>query len=77
MASNIKFPTMLTGVLETHHDRCVQMVDDVCRQVLAYSSIPADQKYVYKYRGRDRTKVIKNISTSTYNIGSTSVRDKK
>ncbi len=77
MASNIKFPTMLTGVLETHHDRCVQMVDDVCKQVLAYSSIPADQKYVYKYRGRDRTKVIKNISTSTYNIGSTPVVELK
>ena len=39
MTSNVKFPTMLTGVLDTHHDRCVQMVEDVCRQVLAYCLI--------------------------------------
>lgn len=77
MANVIKFPTMLTGLLESRHERCIQMVDDVCRQVDNYSGLPQEQKYVFKYRGRARVKVIKNITSSRYLIGDTPVVELK
>ena len=73
MANSIKFPTMLTNVLDSRHERCAQMVSDVCNLVTNYSGLPANEKFVYNYRGRARRKVIKNISTSQFMIGQTPV----
>jgi len=73
MANSIKFPTMLTNVLDSRHERCAQMVSDVCNLVTNYSGLPANEKFVYNYRGRARRKVIKNISTSQFMIGKTPV----
>lgn len=73
MANSIKFPTMLTNVLDSRHERCAQMVSDVCNLVTNYSGLPINEKFVYNYRGRARRKVIKNISTSQFMIGPTPV----
>ena len=54
MANSIKFPTMLTNVLDSRHERCAQMVSDVCNLVTNYSGLPANEKFVYNYRGRAR-----------------------
>lgn len=50
MANSIKFPTMLTNVLDSRHERCAQMVSDVCNLVTNYSGLPANEKFVYNYR---------------------------
>ena len=68
MANSIKFPTMLTNVLDSRHERCAQMVSDVCNLVTNYSGLPANEKFVYNYRGRARRKVIKNISSKSIKL---------
>lgn len=52
MANSIKFPTMLTNVLDSRHERCAQMVSDVCNLVTNYSGLPANEKVYHHYSVR-------------------------
>ena len=69
MALKIKYPTLITSELETHHLLRQQMVDDVLGLINAYGRRSPDQKERIKYRGKSRVKIIESIDYSLYNIG--------
>ena len=69
MALKIKYPTLITSELETHHLSWQQMVDDVVTIITAYGRRSAEQKLKINYRGKSRVKIIENIDYSLYNIG--------
>lgn len=69
MALKIKYPTLITSELETHHLLCQQMVDDVLGLINAYRRRSPEQKEKIKYRGKSRVKIIENIDFTLYNIG--------
>ena len=65
----IKFPTLVTGELNTHHHRLSDMIQDVSSLIDRYNNLPADQKQKIPYRGKNMQKVIRHIHTAQYNIG--------
>ena len=69
MALKIKYPTLITSELETHHLLWQQMVDDVVGMITAYGRRAPEQKERIKYRGKSRVKIIESIDYSLYNIG--------
>ena len=69
MVLKIKYPTLITSELETHHLLRQQMVDDVLGLINAYGRRGSDQKEIIKYRGKSRVKMIESIDYSLYNIG--------
>ena len=69
MALKIKYPTLITSELTTHHLLYQEMVDDVVGLITAYSRRAPEQKLQIQYRGKSRVKVIENINYSRYNIG--------
>lgn len=69
MALKIKYPTLITSELDTHHILCQQMVDDLVASITAYGRRAPDQKERIKYRGKSRIKVIESIDYIQYNIG--------
>lgn len=69
MALKIKYPTLITSELETHHLLRQQMVDDVLGLINAYGRRDPEQKERIKYRGKSRVKIIESIDYTLYNIG--------
>lgn len=69
MAYKIKYPTLITSELETHHLLRQQMVDDVLGLINAYRRRGPDQKEKINFRGKSRVKIIESIDYSLYNIG--------
>lgn len=69
MTLKIKFPTLVTGELQTHHHRLADMVTDVINKIDRYNNRSDDQKLRIVYFGKNKKKVIKHIHTSEYNIG--------
>ncbi len=69
MALKIKYPTLITSELDTHHLLRQQMVEDVVGIINAYSRRGTDQKERIKYRGKSRVKIIESIDYISYNIG--------
>lgn len=69
MALKIKYPTLITGELDTHHLLRQQMVDDVVGIITAYGKRLPEDKEKIKYRGKSRVKIIEHIEYSLYNIG--------
>ena len=69
MAYKIKYPTLVTSELETHHMLYQQMVDDVIGVITAYGRRAPNQKIEIKYRGKSRVKIIESVDYVQYNIG--------
>lgn len=69
MAQKLKFPTLITAPLDTHHLRYEQMVEDVQNSIDNYNNRPAGEKLRIPFRGKSKVKVIKNVNTAIYNIG--------
>lgn len=69
MAKKIKFPTLITSPLDTHYQRVEQMVTDVTNLIDNYNNRAPGDKLRIPYRGKLKSKVIKAVNTSVYNIG--------
>lgn len=69
MALKIKYPTLITSELDTHHLLRQQMVDDVVGIITAYGRRQPNNKEKIKYRGKSRVKIIESIDYTPYNIG--------
>lgn len=69
MALKIKFPTLITSNLTTHHSRTQLMIDDVTNMIENYNNRAPEQKLRIPYRGKSKSKVIRAIHTTFYNIG--------
>ena len=69
MALKIKYPTLITSELDTHHILCQQMVDDLLALIIAYGRRSPDQKERINYRGKSKVKIIESIDFVQYNIG--------
>lgn len=65
----IKFPTLVTGELNTHHHRLADMIQDVSALIDRYNNRADADKLRISYRGKSKNKVIKHIHTAQYNIG--------
>ncbi len=65
----IKYPTLITSELDSHHMFPQQMVDDVIGIITAYGKRLPENKEKIKYRGKSRIKTIESIDFSTYTIG--------
>lgn len=69
MALKIKFPTLITSNLTTHRSRTQLMIDDVTNMIENYNNRAPEQKLRIPYRGKSKSKVIRAIHTTFYNIG--------
>ena len=69
MALKIKFPTLITSHLASHHLRTQQMIDDVTAKIDRYNNLAPTDKLRIPYRGKSKSKVIRAIHTSLYDIG--------
>lgn len=69
MALKIKYPTLITSELETHHRLYDQMKTDVINQINNYNDLPPEDKLRISYVGKSKVKIIKHIHTAYYNIG--------
>lgn len=69
MAWKIKYPTLITSELDTHHLLHRQMINDVTGVLTAYNRIAPADKLQIRYRGKSKVKVIKSIDFSIYEIG--------
>ncbi len=69
MALKIKFPTLITSNLQTHYARTQLMIDDVANKIDNYNNRDPEQKLRIPYRGKSKSKVIRAIHTTLYDIG--------
>ena len=69
MALKIKYPTLITSELDTHHRLYDQMRTDVVNQIDNYNNLPPQNKLRIPYLGKSKVKIIKHIHTAFYNIG--------
>lgn len=69
MAYKIKYPTLITSELPTHHQLPEQMVDDLRGEINAYNRRGADEKVTILFRGKSKVKIIKSIDPSYTTIG--------
>lgn len=69
MVLKIKYPTLKTSELETHHLLRQEMVNDVVAMITAYGRRSPEHKEKIKYRGKSRVKIIENIDYDIYTIG--------
>ena len=69
MAWKIKYPTLITSELSTHHLLHQQMIDDVVGIITAYTRKAPEDKLQIHYRGKTKVKVIKSIDPAFYLIG--------
>lgn len=69
MALKIKYPTLITSELPTHHRQYNQMKADVINKIDNYNNRSLDQKLRIPYIGKSKVKVIKAIHTDCYDIG--------
>ena len=69
MSWKIKYPTLITSELQTHHLLHQQMIDDVNGVITAYNRKAPEEKLQIHYRGKTKVKVIKGITTTPLNIG--------
>lgn len=69
MALKIKFPTLITSHLQSHHQRTQQMIDDVTAKIDRYNNLVPADKLRIPYRGKSKSKVIRAVQTTLYDIG--------
>lgn len=69
MALKIKFPTLISGALNTHHLHTQQMKDDVSIKIDRYNNRAPEDKLRIPYRGKSKSKVIRCIHPTYYDIG--------
>ena len=69
MALKIKFPTLITSNLVSHHQHTQQMINDVTAKINRYNNLRPEEKLRIPYRGKSKSKVIRAIHTSPYDIG--------
>jgi hypothetical protein len=65
----IKYPTLITSVLSSHHEQCISLRQDIIREIEGYNNLAADQKLRIPFRGKSKFKVIKHINYDLCNIG--------
>ena len=64
MALKIKYPTLITSELDTHHRLYDQMRTDVVNQIDNYNNLPPQNKLRIPYVGKSKVKIIKHIHTA-------------
>lgn len=67
----IKYPTLVTSVLDSHHEQCIALRQDVINDINIYNNLAPNQKLRIPFRGKSKSKVIKNIHYDLCNIGQT------
>lgn len=65
----IKFPTLITGPLESHHWSYHDMINDVVNKINAYNNLASEDKAKIPFRGKSKVKVLRAIHNDNYNIG--------
>lgn len=70
MASlKIKYPTLITSILSSHHNQFVALRQDIINSISAYNNLSASDKLRIPFRGKSKNKVIKHIHYDLCNIG--------
>lgn len=70
MASlKIKYPTLITSVLSTHHEQYVALRQDIINRISAYNNLSASDKFRIPFRGKSKNKVLKHIHYDLCDIG--------
>lgn len=69
MTQIIKFPTLITDELSSHHTRYEDMRTDVGNIINNYNNRGINDKLHIPYRGKSKKKVIKHINYDSVNIG--------
>lgn len=67
----IKYPTLVTSILDSHHEQCIALRQDVINDINIYNNLAPNQKLRIPFRGKSKSKVIKNIHYDLCNIGQT------
>ena len=65
----IKYPTLITSVLDSQHEQCISLRRDIITQIDSYNNLSGDEKLRIPFRGKSKFKVIKNINYDCCNIG--------
>lgn len=65
----IKYPTLITSVLDSQHEQCTSLRQDIINQIDNYNNLANDQKLRIPFRGKSKFKVIKNINYDLCEIG--------
>ena len=65
----IKYPTMISSILESHHQQYVMLCQDVVRNIDQYNNRANEGKLRIPFRGKSKSKVIKYIHHNLCNIG--------
>lgn len=65
----IKYPTLITSVLDSHHEQCIALRQDLINDIDIYNNLSPDRKLRIPFRGKSKSKVIKSIHYDLCNIG--------
>ncbi len=65
----IKYPTLITSILDSQHEQCILLRQDIINKIDGYNNLSSDQKLRIPFRGKSKFKVIKNINYDLCNIG--------
>ena len=65
----IKYPTMISSILETHHQQYSELRQDIVNLADNYNNRANEEKLRIPFRGKSKSKVIKNINYDFCNIG--------
>ena len=69
MALKIKYPTLITSDVGSHHRQYANMLEEVNNKINNYNNRAPDDKLRIPFPGKSKVKVIKYIHTSRYKIG--------
>ena len=58
----IKYPTMISSILETHHQQYGELRQDIVNLADNYNNRANEEKLRIPFRGKSKSKVIKNIN---------------
>lgn len=65
----IKYPTLITSVLDSHYEQCIALRQDLINDIDIYNNLSLDRKLRIPFRGKSKSKVIKSIHYDLCNIG--------
>lgn len=65
----IKYPTMISSILETHHQQYSELRQDIVNLADNYNNKANDEKLRIPFRGKSKSKVINHINYDLCNIG--------
>lgn len=65
----IKYPTLITSLLDSHYEQCIQMRSRIINLIDNYNNLSPNDKLRIPYRGKSKSKVLKTIHYDVCNIG--------